>query len=127
MSVYLKLFHGRKHPDEELDDWGEDGPVFGPLPFVHTTYGNHIKMGYGHNPESATRLPDYEAVFCELHVIGDLLYYDGMWYGDWAVFDESIFNSGNDESQDLRRRHVLYDEQKCRPIATSSKISLPSP
>jgi len=28
-----------------MDDWGTDGPVFGPYLFAHTTYGWDIKMG----------------------------------------------------------------------------------
>lgn len=75
MAVYLRLFHGRKHPDEELDDWGSDGPVFGPLDYVHTTYACHIKLGVPHHAD-----------LCELFLTGDMVYYDGVWYGDWTVF-----------------------------------------
>jgi hypothetical protein len=46
-SVYLELFHGRHSPDEELDDWGFEGPVFGPLPFVQVTYNSHVRLGDG--------------------------------------------------------------------------------
>ena len=38
--VYLELFHGRETVDEEMDDLGSQGPVIGPLPFLHTTYGD---------------------------------------------------------------------------------------
>lgn len=31
MSYYLHLFHGRKDPNQQMDDWGEDGPYIGPL------------------------------------------------------------------------------------------------
>jgi len=27
MPVYLELFHGRKSVDEELNDWGSQGPI----------------------------------------------------------------------------------------------------
>lgn len=70
---YLKLFHGRKDPVEQLNDWGEDGPVFGPFPFFHTRYGSAIRFD-----------PDRD---CNLTVIDDLVYYDGMFYGDWSIFD----------------------------------------
>ncbi len=39
-KLSVRLFHGRKHPDERLDDRGFDGPVLGPLNGVHLTYGN---------------------------------------------------------------------------------------
>jgi hypothetical protein len=45
MAVYLELFHGRHSPDEELYDWGFNGPILGPFPFVHITYGCDIKLG----------------------------------------------------------------------------------
>jgi hypothetical protein len=37
-QLYLHLYHGRKDPDENLEDWGSEGPVIGPLAYVHTTY-----------------------------------------------------------------------------------------
>lgn len=37
MSVYLYLFHGRATPDEDVEDWGCEGPAIGPLDYVHTT------------------------------------------------------------------------------------------
>jgi hypothetical protein len=45
MAVYVELFHGRHDPKEDLDDGGFNGPVIGPVPFFHATYGSHIKMG----------------------------------------------------------------------------------
>jgi hypothetical protein len=36
-KMYLRLYHGRTHPGQEMDDWGFDGPTFGPLScYVHT-------------------------------------------------------------------------------------------
>jgi hypothetical protein len=68
--AYLKLFHGRKK-DEELDDWGENGPIFGPYPYFHTTYATDIKFGDEFNT---------------LYIVDDMVYYDGMYYGDWSVY-----------------------------------------
>lgn len=76
MSVYIELFHGRKSPDEELDDWGEIGPVLGPLDFVHTTYAGDIKVRTSAGVDGV------------LYLHEDMLYYAGMWYGDWSVFSE---------------------------------------
>lgn len=45
MSVYIELFHGRHTPDEELDDWGFPGPILGPFPWFHMTYGSDVKLG----------------------------------------------------------------------------------
>lgn len=77
MSVLLHLFHGRKDPDAELDDWGDNGPVLGPCKWVHTTYSTDVKFELvGADDDAAA-----------LHVVNDMLYYAGVWYGDWSVFD----------------------------------------
>ena len=96
--AYLKLFHGRKQPNQQMDDWGFDGPVFGPLKFVHTTYGCHIKF----NEE------DQDG--CELFIDedSDMIRYDGDYYGDWSVFDNDLM--GEDE----RLRLTVWDEVKAR-------------
>lgn len=101
--LYLKLFHGRKL-GEELDDWGADGPIFGPLSYVHTTYGYHVKLG---EPESP-----YDNLG-DLYVVDDLLYYDGMYYGDWSVFDQS------DLLDDDKKKITKYQERKAEPPGTT--------
>jgi hypothetical protein len=72
--VYIRLFHGRDTPEENLEDWGFDGPVLGPLNWVQTTYRSHIKIGFE---------GDWIA---DLEYVEDLVYYDGKLYGDWSVF-----------------------------------------
>jgi hypothetical protein len=37
-KMYLRLFHGRNAIDEELHDWGFQGPTFGPLDCFHIIY-----------------------------------------------------------------------------------------
>ena len=71
--AYLKLFHGRSSPDEELNDWGVEGPIFGPFPYFHTTYGIEIKFD--------------EAEGFVLPIVDGFVHYNGMYYGDWSVFD----------------------------------------
>lgn len=44
-GVYLELFHGRRSLDQDMDDWGLEGPILGPFDWVHTTYGSEIKLG----------------------------------------------------------------------------------
>ncbi|MBI1315020.1 hypothetical protein GC176_27330 [bacterium] len=74
--AYLKLFHGRASPDEKLEGWGEDGPIFGPYPFFHTVYGSEITF----DAEQAHTLP----------IIDGFVFYDGMFYGDWSVYDGPV-------------------------------------
>ena len=81
--LYIRLFHGRTDPEQEMNDWGSDGPIFGPYSYVHTTYGHQLKLCRSDN------------MFDELFVNSeDLLYYDGVYYGDWSVFNAEILAKG---------------------------------
>ena len=43
--LYIRLFHGRTDPNQDMDDWGSDGPVFGPYEFAHTIYTSSVRLG----------------------------------------------------------------------------------
>lgn len=96
-NLYLKLFHGRATPNQEMNDWGADGPVFGPLSFVHTTYATRIHLG------APDELGD---TLGDLFIVDDLVFYDGMFYGDWSAFAEQYLDA------ELRARIVEFDEVK---------------
>jgi hypothetical protein len=85
--VYLKLFHGRSPKDEDLQDWGSEGPIFGPFPYFHTTYATEIKFG------------EYNI----LNIDDDMVYYDGVWYGDWSVYSNPELYATTD-----------FDEEKAK-------------
>lgn len=72
MSVYLHLFHGRDTDEEDMEDMGYDGPTLGPFPFVHTTYGNDLKIG------------DEAMSFIKVSP-GGCIMWEGKFYGDWSV------------------------------------------
>jgi len=95
--VYLRLFHGRTDPAQQMDDWGSDGPILGPYLFCHTTYSCHLKLG---RPDGGCD---------ELHIAAtDLLYYGGVYYGDWSVFGEAELKEDGFELS-------VYDPEKARP------------
>lgn len=75
-KLYLRLYHGRNEPDEELDDWGFDGPVFGPLDCVAQTYLAEFRLD---GPDGVT-----DSVVLKTH--GDLVVWGGKYYGDLAIF-----------------------------------------
>ena len=77
--LYIRLFHGRIDPTQDMDNWGSDGPVFGPYEFVHTTYSWHVILG------------NQDKNCDELNTFEDMLFYDGMYYGDWSVMSEEVF------------------------------------
>ncbi len=72
-QVYLHLFHGRTDLAQNMDDWGTDGPVFGPFDGIHTTYATDIKL-----------VTDGDSVG-DLTVVGGCVYYNGVYYGDWVA------------------------------------------
>lgn len=80
--MYLQLYHGRHAPDEELSDWGFDGPIFhipDELSGVTMTYACEIQFEYQQDH------------FGLLKIDGDCLYYDGAWYGDWSFMSDAFF------------------------------------
>lgn len=88
-GLYLALFHGRTDPSEDMEDWGFDGPMIGPLKFVHTTYGNEIKFEFD-SEDTARRCTGMADVSGWLtKTSDDLLSSDGglSYYGDWTVFN----------------------------------------
>lgn len=93
MKVAIELFHGRRHPDEQLEDWGLQGPVF-LVDYVHVTYAGDLKLGL---PEPAGD--------GDLRYVGDLVFYGGFYYGDWSVFPEALL----DRSPDLKARLAPFN------------------
>ena len=72
MPLYFSLFHGRLDPDEPMNDWGTEGPTFGPLDAVQTTYGT-VRLSF-ENRE------------VHLPLVDGLIHYDGVLYGDSCTF-----------------------------------------
>lgn len=70
-SVLLHLFHGRKTVDQEMDNWGSDGPWLR-VKWVHFTYMSTIGIGTD---------SDEDLLFLE----DGLFHYDGVYYGDFEV------------------------------------------
>lgn len=86
-GVYIRLYHGRTHPGEDLDDWGKDGPIIGPLEAVHCTYGTNLRLSFV-SDEDRARYFEWGGIEQDLRHEEDLVAYAGMYYGDWAVFCE---------------------------------------
>jgi hypothetical protein len=74
-KMYLRLYHGRTDPNQQMDHWGFAGPTFGPLRcYVHTYCGIFRFHGEGDSSE----------VWLETH--DDMIRWDGCFYGDMEVF-----------------------------------------
>ena len=102
-KVAIELFHGRTSPDEDLDDWGELGPVF-LVDYVHVTYWSDLKLG--------VEEPNGEG---DLFCVEDLVYYDRVFYGDWSVFPAALLET----SEALASRVEHFDPEKAKRPAPS--------
>lgn len=98
-ALYLRLFHGRSDPAANLEDWGTEGPVIGPLAYVHTTFMCDVKIAAPVDVMErffpaviadwrAREITSAAGPLCEwqLEILDDLIHFDGVFYGDWTVF-----------------------------------------
>lgn len=72
-----------------MDDWGKDGPYFGPLENVGGTYINGITLGFEDNNLYISKgAITYQGKEYRnpIFIYDDMIYYDGMFYGEWTVF-----------------------------------------
>jgi hypothetical protein len=107
--VFIELFHGRRDPRQEMDDWGDPGPVFGPFCYAHSTYCADIKMGMPEGvPENGPN------GFPHIQFVDEMAYYDGVYYGDWSVFPActAISDSTQDERMNYLCRHQPFTQVK---------------
>jgi hypothetical protein len=92
--MYLRLYHGRKDPDETMDDWGTDGPMIGNVG-IGWTYGA-LKL---HGDDDFISLP--------LH--GDMILFDGCYYGDFEVIEKYDFRKDWNE---YRNKVISFEKAK---------------
>lgn len=87
-GMYLALFHGRDDPKQDMEDWGFDGPIIGPLRYLHTTYESNVKFSFINRHV----LRAYEVY--GLKSADDIMFrteegclpFQDKFYGDWTVF-----------------------------------------
>lgn len=71
-AVFLNLFHGRDDPYAQMENWGDEGPILGPLDYVHVTYSSYVHISFDGE--------DFDLTFAN-----DCLGYNGLFYGDFSV------------------------------------------
>jgi hypothetical protein len=74
-KMYMRLYHGRTDPDEQMDDWGFVGPTFGPLACYVHTYCSTFRI-------------HAECSFDELWLdkFDGMIRWNGCFYGDMEIF-----------------------------------------
>lgn len=87
-GMYLGLMHGRFKPEDELNDWGFNGPIIGPLLYCHVTYCATVNIKFTSIGVAKRHgCNDVEPGIDEpLKISADLMFYRGKYYGDWSVF-----------------------------------------
>ncbi len=81
-GMYLRLIHGRKQPDEELEDWGPNGPYIGPLRWCHITYLSSINI-CAMDDENGGTGPMFTGD--PMYLDNQYIVYNGMYYGDFEL------------------------------------------
>jgi hypothetical protein len=72
--MYIHFFHGRKSIEEEMNDWGENGPVI-EIDFTSWTYGS-------------LKLHDKDWDFIFVRQVEGLIPIGDMYYGDFEILSD---------------------------------------
>ena len=111
----MKLWHGRKDPDQQMDCFGEDGPTF-EVEWVNWTYGDISFINFAGGEET-------DELWLEDLTFERLFYYDGWYYGD---FEFSIADKNDPKSRveafDLSKSYIPINEQK-RSMEAKQSVS----
>ena len=76
IKIYITLAHGRMTPNEGMDEMGSVGPTFGPYLEVYVSYS------------IISLLRPNQSTSDVLYINNGLIYYDGIYYGDWIIGNE---------------------------------------
>ncbi len=102
-GTYVNLFHGRKTPTEQVEDWGENGPILGPFESVGIVYGGSLKMA-----------SDRGGIWF-IDLVGDCYYYDGQFYGDIEIMSGLGLINWRESNHAWKTRTITnYDEAKAK-------------
>lgn len=74
-KMYLRLYHGRVDPTQQMDDWGFTGPTFGPLSCYVHTYCSTFRI----YDEGGT-------IEVWLEIFDDMIRWGDAFFGDMEVF-----------------------------------------
>ena len=116
-GIYVRIFHGRNEPDQNLEDWGFDGPVIGPIRGLQRTYGYlYLIMPDGMTDQQVDQfakkfLLDPKDWPLEIKQHGDLVVWNGMYFGDMTIF----YHPGEKQMDPEREQAIQTIEGFCAP------------
>ena len=101
MNLYFQ--HGRRFPDQELKDWGENGPILPNCIGVHSIYGelcayfaSRFDMHVAQKLTGWERADDnaLQMKFSKEFVIAKFMDGETGYFGDWGLAPMTYFNQG---------------------------------
>jgi hypothetical protein len=109
MPSYIFFYNGRHSSDEELDDWGFNGPVVGPYSRIAFTYGCHIKA-----IDEKEKITDF--------TIGTegLVEVLGAFYGDFIIIDEKKCKENYNDRR-MKTKEIFVVPEKNLPLLINEK------
>jgi hypothetical protein len=75
--MYVRLYHGRENPNDQMDDWGFNGPIIGECN-VSWTYGT-LRLHASNGDEVC------------LPILEDMIFLDGCYYGDFEILSKEDY------------------------------------
>jgi hypothetical protein len=89
----LRLFHGRRYPDEEMSNWGFEGPTIEGMAWMTSAYITTFTIGFRtvEAMKLAKRQTGWEIrddKVLEVAITDDLIEAAGSYYGDFEILDD---------------------------------------
>jgi hypothetical protein len=91
----MVIFHGRKTPDEDLDDWGFEGPTLDGILWIHFTYMATFNVRFKdlesfNHAKEVTGWPSWDELTLSMTFEGDLLKTKDGYFGDFELQSPGI-------------------------------------
>ena len=81
-NIQIHFFHGREDPEQDMDDWGEDGPTLY-CQWIHFAYLSDICLGIEGDADHGPAKED--GIFFHKDMIAIKQGEKTMYYGDWEI------------------------------------------
>lgn len=82
-GLYLNLYHGREDLSKDMNNWGSEGPLIGPLTRLKVTYLSSLILTF--KTEQDALLYGLDIDIPELSTQEDCVEFNGVYYGDWSI------------------------------------------
>ena len=81
-NIQIHFYHGREDPEQDMDDWGEDGPTLY-CQWIHFAYLSDICLGIEGDADHGPAKED--GIFFHNDMVAIKQGEKTMYYGDWEI------------------------------------------